>query len=68
MKGKWEINWFDVITKILFLVAFALILFWFYPSNTSSNSSSSDTSKWDFSVLFDRIFKENLNEFFFAIC
>ena len=41
------INWGDILCKILFLVAFALILLWLYPKN-------------NLSPFYDRIFNENI--------
>lgn len=66
---SFRVNWFDIISKVIFLIIFVLILMWFFPNNANNSDNSSDDSvldKYNFSVLFDRIFRENLNEMKYA--
>lgn len=69
MERDFRINWSDIISKIIFLIIFVLILVWFFPTcsnNDNSKNNDSVLEKYNFSVLFDRIFKDNLNEMKYA--
>ena len=66
---RFRVNWFDIVSKVIFLIIFVLILMWFFPNNNANNNNGNDEdvlSKYNFSVLFDRIFRENLNEMKYA--
>lgn len=69
---RFKINWADIVSKIIFLIIFVLILMWFFPNNnvnSDNNINNKDKSvleKYNFGVLFDKIFKDNLNEMKYA--
>lgn len=63
---KFKVNWYDVLSKIVFLIIIILILMWFFPRGTNNNNDGIngklDSIQSNLSVLLDKVFRDNLNE------
>lgn len=60
-----NINWYDILSKVIFLIIIILILMWFFPRGNNSNdeiNNKLDTINSKLTVLVDKVFRDNLNE------
>lgn len=64
--NKRNINWYDILSKIIFLIIIILILMWFFPRGTNNSNNNVndklDTINSKLTVLVDKVFRDNLNE------